>query len=163
MTLSEIWSLPWQLRSKSKFHLCNLRTQLLRDLSNCGAPGPGFHRLWSKLPVCRTIQVPPAFWICTTAFVDADLVIVYLITYLHAQLLSLGTFTPICICKSWLELQQNDCTCKLQSCPFINPGSTVGGGGWESVLSQWESRTKWAWGPNVEHYLCVTWKQFILF
>lgn len=128
MTLSEIWSFPWQLRSKSKFHLCNLRTQLALRFKQLWGPWARFPQSLKQAACLQNVQVPPAFWICTTLFVDADLVIAYSITYLHAQLLSLGTFTHICICKSWLELQQNDCTCKLQPCPFINPGSRVGGG-----------------------------------
>lgn len=83
--------------------------------------GPGFYRLWGKLPACIMFGCPLLIEYAQLPFVHADLVIVYLITYLHAQLLSLGTSRHICICKSWLGLLQNDCTCKLQQGPFINP------------------------------------------
>lgn len=42
MTLSEFWSLPWQLRSKSKFHLCNLRSACSGIYATLRPQGPSF-------------------------------------------------------------------------------------------------------------------------
>lgn len=119
MTLSEIWSLPWQLRSKSKFHLCNLRPQLALGFKQLWGPWARFPQALRPSACLHNVQVPPAFWIGTTSICSCRF---DNCLFNHLFACTITQFGHICICKSWIGLQQNDCTCKLQPCPFINPG-----------------------------------------